>query len=235
MNNGRYWGYQQYLRNELVLRNKQASASIFLASQQQNVFIGSTDTKHIGGVLTSCVRFTNMPAVNDGKAATGYILQSIQLRPGTAPSILDLRCSRYITISMKTKSLDKYTQVQQTVHWFCRPRIMSSARSQITQPVYTVELRVRILLSCVFRRACSSAVYFRIFMWRGKYLGYLTRHLSVLLPVWVIFRQAYNYEIWSSHGGEDGVVLGCDYTPCGFVACWPLLIRILLRCHNMKF
>lgn len=52
-----------------------------------------------------------MPAVNDGEA-TGYMLQSIQLRLGSAPSILDLRGNRYIIISMKTNSLDRYTQAQ---------------------------------------------------------------------------------------------------------------------------
>lgn len=60
-----------------------------MLTRQQNVFTGSIVTKHIGGALT-CVRFTNMPAVNDGKATMAYMLQPVHTRPAAALNILDL-------------------------------------------------------------------------------------------------------------------------------------------------
>jgi len=44
-----------------------------LLNRQWNIFVGSIVTKYMGGALT-CVRFTNMPVVNDGKTSTGYML-----------------------------------------------------------------------------------------------------------------------------------------------------------------
>jgi hypothetical protein len=70
---------------------------LFLLTRHQDCFIDSIVTKDMGGVLT-CLRFTNMPVVNDGKTTMGYMFQFILSRPEAESNIL--HCNEEVTATL---------------------------------------------------------------------------------------------------------------------------------------